>query len=61
MPRANALRKMTLTVSTPYTFTSIIRIQTEPTLIAEYNRAPFYSLVDLFHKTRVAVLGGVVL
>ena len=37
----NALRKMTLTRSTPYMWTTITRIQTEPTLITEDFRAPF--------------------
>ena len=45
---ANALRKMMLTWSTPYTCTSITRIQVKPTLITEYNRPTFHSPVDSF-------------
>ena len=45
---ANSLRKMTLTRSTPHTCTSITRLWTEPSLIAEDKRAPFHSPVDSF-------------
>ena len=38
----NGFRKITLTMSTPYMCTSITRIQTEPSLITEDNRAPFH-------------------
>ena len=41
----NALRKMIPTRSMPHTCTSILRIKTEPTLIAEGYRASFQSPV----------------
>ena len=45
----------------PSTCTSITRIQTEPTLITEDNRAPFHSPVDTFTTPEYSVLGGVVM
>ena len=40
--------------------TSITRIQTEPSLIAEDSRAPFHSPFESFTTPGIAVLGGVV-
>ena len=45
---ANSLQKMTLTRSTLYTWTSIPRIQREPTLISEDNRLQFHSPIESF-------------
>ena len=44
----NALQKMALTRSTPYTWMSITCIQIKSTLITEDNRVPFHSPVDSF-------------